>query len=521
MFKLQKKNILITIGVIISFMSTILYSYLLSYFIDLISSSDEYNLIKVVFILLLVVIIAGFAKIFLGEWLPMKLLLEKSISSTVDLMKRFLKFPFHIYNMHQKGYYINVITSSAFTYGDIYTHLTVQLPANAFIALIMVIIAFSLSIYFGILFLLFIPICYLITLKPSRMLSEFQKIGLPTQDKFLQETKHIIDSKREINILKANNFFNQRYKKINDKYLDFIKKFRFYSIISNNLPSLLANLFQVFTLFISAYLLGKGIFSVGNTIFIYTISGLYKEPIYRIFEILIYYRINKVHIDRVRDTYIESKEESKFLDIYKQNDGDYLLKIDDIKLFADKKNEIHLFDGKDISIKKNTLTLIKGSNGTGKSLFINYITGNSEIENAKGEFLLSDKLKDVAYLTYPIVYIDGSFKENTFGREIDQKLLDILSIDYEDKYIKTSPINLSYGEGQKLNLLRVLSDKSDVLILDEPFSNLDTDTIEKLSLYLNDLKKKKTIIAIVHGEQLDKYADDIYLISDHKIEKQL
>ena len=51
-------------------------------------------------------------------------------------------------------------------------------------------------------------------------------------------------------------------------------------------------------------------------------------------------------------------------------------------------------------------------------------------------------------------------------------------------------MNLSGGEKQKLSLLRILLKDSEVLILDEPASALDTDSREQLYNYLNTIKTK-------------------------------
>ena len=104
-----------------------------------------------------------------------------------------------------------------------------------------------------------------------------------------------------------------------------------------------------------------------------------------------------------------------------------------------------------------------------------------------------------------------------FGKPVDERAKEILQIDFEDKIIDDSVNNLSFGEQQKVNLLRVLSSDSDIILLDEPFTNLDKDTINNLTGYLKELKEKKTIVAIMHSDQLDRYADQFIEISNGRL----
>ncbi|MFZ3069731.1 MAG: AAA family ATPase [Anaerolineaceae bacterium] len=99
-----------------------------------------------------------------------------------------------------------------------------------------------------------------------------------------------------------------------------------------------------------------------------------------------------------------------------------------------------------------------------------------------------------------------------FGVEIDQEVYEILGASFEGKNINESGNNLSLGEQQKLGLLRVLSSKAAVVVLDEPFTNLDKDTIYSLTAYIAKIKGKKSIIVITHSPELDPFADMILRI---------
>ena len=113
--------------------------------------------------------------------------------------------------------------------------------------------------------------------------------------------------------------------------------------------------------------------------------------------------------------------------------------------------------------------------------------------------------------------VHGSLEENLFNEKSKENLFEFLNIDFRNKIIDDKSRNLSFGEQQKLNLLRVLSRDSSVIILDEPFINLDKESIDSLTKYILSLKGKVSIIAITHSPEFDESADYILNIVDGKI----
>lgn len=65
--------------------------------------------------------------------------------------------------------------------------------------------------------------------------------------------------------------------------------------------------------------------------------------------------------------------------------------------------------------------------------------------------------------------------------------------------------NLSYGEEKLLSLARALATEADLILLDEPASGLDIDSIHKfLALIVNLQKRQKTILIIEHNFSIIK-----------------
>jgi len=82
--------------------------------------------------------------------------------------------------------------------------------------------------------------------------------------------------------------------------------------------------------------------------------------------------------------------------------------------------------------------------------------------------------------------------------------------------------NLSTGMKQKVEIIRILIHNPSILLLDEPFSGLDFNTIKLLIKILTELKLKEnlTIIIATHNiEVVQEISDAILILKNGKISK--
>ena len=104
-------------------------------------------------------------------------------------------------------------------------------------------------------------------------------------------------------------------------------------------------------------------------------------------------------------------------------------------------------------------------------------------------------------------------------RERVDELLAIVGLDGAGtKY----PHELSGGQQQRVALTRALAPRPDLLLLDEPFSNLDVDLRERLSLEVRDILKRAGITAVlVTHDQHEAFAvaDEIGIMHEGRIQQ--
>jgi ABC-type lipoprotein export system ATPase subunit len=151
---------------------------------------------------------------------------------------------------------------------------------------------------------------------------------------------------------------------------------------------------------------------------------------------------------------------------------------------------------------------IEGPSGAGKTTLLNLITGAENLDAGKiilndlslsylpQNFQLMNELSVIENICLPCL-IKGENKKIINLRA--QKLLKELGL---NKLAKQSTRLLSGGEKQRLAFGRALMTSPDVLLLDEPFNQLDSQNLKKvLKLFKNWFDESKICIWVRHDQK--------------------
>lgn len=190
--------------------------------------------------------------------------------------------------------------------------------------------------------------------------------------------------------------------------------------------------------------------------------------------------------------------------------------------YSDQKDNLTFeFGPIDLQIKKGELIFITGGNGSGKSTFVNLLTGlytptsgTIQLDNVKVDSCNIAYYKDhiAAIFTNPHL-----FKENYDGFEIHHqneslkefiglmRLKEVLRIDQDHNKIDT---NLSKGQQKRLAMIYAMLEDKPILVLDEWAAEQDPEFRAFFyQKFLPDLiRKGKTVIAITHDDTYFEYA---------------
>ncbi|SKA88729.1 energy-coupling factor transport system ATP-binding protein [Caloramator quimbayensis] len=201
----------------------------------------------------------------------------------------------------------------------------------------------------------------------------------------------------------------------------------------------------------------------------------------------------------------------------------------------------------DISFKieKGQFIGIIGQNGAGKSTLCQAITGLVPLffKGAYGGRVLVDgievaksnisdiSLKVGMVFQNPFTQVTGSkltvYEEVAFGleniglnrEEMKNRIDEALNLLGIYRFKDRNPFDLSGGQMQRLAIAGIIAMQPDVIILDEPTSQLDPQGSEEVFKAVWDLKKRGiTIIMVEHKmEKIAEYSDKVLLMHDGKV----
>ena len=208
--------------------------------------------------------------------------------------------------------------------------------------------------------------------------------------------------------------------------------------------------------------------------------------------------------------------------------------------FAYKSNlENKVLKNIDIEFKGGKMTAIVGLSGSGKSTLLNMIPriylpndGSIEIDNQDiSKINLSSLRKEISIVDQNTTLFDDTVinnikyaKPEATDEEVKEasklamcsEFIDNLESGY-NTLIGENGVKLSGGEKQRLSIARAFLKKSNIILLDEATSSLDSETEEKIQKALTELVYKKTTIVIAHRLSTILSSDKIYVVNEGEI----
>ena len=174
---------------------------------------------------------------------------------------------------------------------------------------------------------------------------------------------------------------------------------------------------------------------------------------------------------------------------------------------------------------------IMGESGQGKTTVMNILAGLYSLKN--GELLIDNKeIKDgrldLVFVSQEVDLFDLSIRDNLcLGKDIsDERILELLDEagltgwynelpDGLETMVGERGIKLSAGQKQRLNLIRgILIDKN-LYFFDEPTSNLDALSEEKITNMIEKYLKNKTYVIVTHRPRLKELCNKHYVFENH------
>ena len=185
-----------------------------------------------------------------------------------------------------------------------------------------------------------------------------------------------------------------------------------------------------------------------------------------------------------------------------------------VKRFDHDGNSVMALDGINLNVEEGDFVCIVGPSGCGKSTFLNIVAGLEKPDS--GEILLNGKPISSPGPDRTLVFQEGALfpwlkviDNVEFGlkmaripkderRQISQSYLDMMQL---TKFADSYTYQLSTGMKQRVAIARALAMDPEILLMDEPFAALDSQTRDLLLVELQLIweRTKKTIIFVTHN----------------------
>lgn len=192
----------------------------------------------------------------------------------------------------------------------------------------------------------------------------------------------------------------------------------------------------------------------------------------------------------------------------------------------------NLFDGIDLTIRKNEKVALIGPSGSGKSTLLDLLIG---IHAPDGGCVRVDDIeltpanvrawrRAIGYIPQNIYLFDGSVAENVaFGKTYDeerivQALMQARIYDFLARHegihthVGEGGVKLSGGQKQRIGIARALYGDPEILVLDEATSALDPATEAEIMAEMHDLVRNRTLIVVAHRALSTQFFDHIYRV---------
>ncbi len=205
------------------------------------------------------------------------------------------------------------------------------------------------------------------------------------------------------------------------------------------------------------------------------------------------------------------------------------------KYYGRGESRFKALDGVSISIKNGEFIVILGASGSGKSTFLNVISGleksdggtvaydNQQLSNMSEKELTKFRRDNTAYIFqqyYLLPHLNVE-KNVRMGADLNSNkdyLKFIEAVGLSEKR-KKFPSELSGGEQQRVAIARALAKNPKVLFLDEPTGALDENTGRQVLDYIIRLHREQgfTMIMVTHNSNIAETADRIIKMNSGKI----
>ena len=418
----------------------------------------------------------------------------------------------------EKGNLISVITSDIELLEVFYAHTVAPIAIAIITSIIMTVILYNINpVYGAVSALFYIVVGYLIPVISSKFGKE---AGMEYRQEFAKTNSHLLESLKGIKEIllfeEGQNRLNQINKNSDrlDEKMAGIKKHEGIIRAFTDVTIMIAILTF---LFISINLYNEGSINIGQGLVAIVILSSSFGPVVALSNL----SNNLVQTFACAQRLFDILDEVPAVE---EVDGDIELESSNINIenvnFAYKDRDENLLKDINLEIKPGDKIGILGESGCGKSTFLKLLMrfwdvneGSISLDNKNIKTMPTKTLRRSQSLVTQETFLFNDSIENNIkiGKKdaTEEEVIAACKKASIHEFIKTLPqgyktnsgelgSNFSSGEKQRIGIARAFLHDADILILDEPTSNLDTLNEAEILKSINNECKDKSIVMVSH-----------------------
>ncbi len=437
-----------------------------------------------------------------------------------------------------KGSIIAMITSDIETLEVFYAHTISPVCIAIFVSLgVFLFVGFMSSWYLALVALVaYLFIGIILPMISSKIMKES---GVRYRKEFASFNAYYLDSIKGVKDIVLNNGQEKRAKEVDDRsdvLLNETKKMKKDTSSAMAVTEISITFFIAVTLIVGILLVYNNMLSLG--MMIVGVVAVFSSfgPVSAISALPSNLTQTFASGDRVLDLLEEKPAVEEIKD--GQNFEFEELQVKDVSFSYD--NETPVLKDASLTVRKGEIVGIVGESGCGKSTLLKLLlrfwekdSGEIDYNGIDIDKINSDSLSDNVCMVSQSTYLfDMTIEDNLRIAKKDatqEELEDACKKASVHDFIMTLPEgyktkvgslgdNLSAGEKQRIGLARAFLSGRELILLDEPTSNVDSINEGIILKALLDQKNKKSIVLVSHRESTMAIADHIYRVNDGKTE---
>ena len=460
----------------------------------------------------------------------------KSVS--FDLYKKIDCLPARAFEEIGVGEFINRLYTDPDRVMELLQNL-IKLICKSFVIILVLILAFSISILLGFEILLFAFIMGFISYKFFPKIKSTQENIKKESDNYVKVATENITGIREIKSLGIKKNIENNVFGILNNLFKHQKEIRSYEVIYYSLNNLVYFILQFLILFTAGYYMVHG--HIAYSIFVMLSNYIWRidEVVESISDFGVNYNKVTVSLKRIGEIVNnELYEDEKFGSI-ELKDPEGVIEFNKVK-FRYSEDEDYTLKGLSMKLEPGRKIAIVGRSGNGKSTIFNLLLryfdtsiGSITVDGVNINDLSEKSLRDSISIIRqtPFLFnlsIIDNFKLTKEDVTLDE-IRDVCKKAYIDDYIMSLPnkyetiigeggINLSGGQKQRLAIARTLLLNTKIILFDEATSALDNESQNYIKKTIDNLVKDHTVIIVAHRLSTIVDADIINVIDQGKLD---